>query len=323
MDISNAGKRQGMSKDSGTRSGTLWEVERLLNECDELPQVLLMENVPQIHGKSNISDFNKWINSLSNLGYSSYYQDVTSKDHNVPQSRNRCFMVSILDKESKYKFPNPVYLSKRLKDYLEDDVDEKYFLSDDKVEQVISCYLLQERKKTQNKNNTLDKPYMIQRVGDRNQMVIAAMRGRNPDNPKDRTRGIHTEQQLEINYSGLSNCLTTVQKDNLVVCGLEPKILDRIYNHRDIRVYDNCPTLRARTGLEVMADINDKIRIRKLTPLEYWRLMGFSDDDFNKAKMALNNTFYNGKNKSGSQLYKMAGNSIVVDVLMAIFSELK
>lgn len=109
---------------------------------------------------------------------------------------------------------------------------------------------------------------------------IAAMRGRNPDKPTSRQSGLPTEQMLEIKDDGTSNTLTTVQKDNLVI---EPHF-----------------------------------RVRKLTPLECWRLMGFTDDDFHKAKKALNETFYKGRDRSNSQLYKQAGNSIVVQVLMAI-----
>lgn len=105
---------------------------------------------------------------------------------------------------------------------------------------------------------------------------IIASRGRNPDNPSDRTAGIQTEQRLEVNSEGKCGTLTTVQKDNLL--------------------------------LEYIATY----RVRKLTPKECWRLMGFSDDDYEKAAEV----------NSKTQLYKQSGNSIVRDVLMAIFSQL-
>lgn len=126
-DLSLAGKRQGMSKDSGTRSGLLWEVERILLECKdkELPQLLLMENVPQVI----CSDFNDWQLYLEKLGYKNYTQILNAKDYGIPQNRNRCFMVSILGDYS-YSFPQPIKLDKRLKDLLEDNVDEKYYLSE-------------------------------------------------------------------------------------------------------------------------------------------------------------------------------------------------
>lgn len=129
QDLSNAGKGRGMEKGSGTRSGLLWEVERLLNECDELPQVLLMENVPQVHGKKNIEHFEKWIEFLESKGYSNYWQDLNAKNYGIPQNRNRCYMVSILGEYS-YEFPQPIPLELKLGDLLEAEVDEKYYLSD-------------------------------------------------------------------------------------------------------------------------------------------------------------------------------------------------
>ncbi len=128
QDLSIEGKQAGMKKGSKTRSGLLWEVERLLNECTVLPQVLLMENVTQVHNKKNSPDFNKWIESLEDLGYSNYYADLNAKDYGVPQNRNRTFMISILGNYF-YEFPLPFKLEKRLKDVLESDVDEKYYIS--------------------------------------------------------------------------------------------------------------------------------------------------------------------------------------------------
>lgn len=121
-----------MTKGSGTRSGLLWEVERLLDECSELPQVLLMENVPQVIGQKNITDFQSWRRKLESLGYSNYVQLLNAKDYGIPQNRNRCFMVSILG-QYHYTFPKKRKLELKLKDMLEDDVDEKYYLSDEMV----------------------------------------------------------------------------------------------------------------------------------------------------------------------------------------------
>lgn len=131
QDLSLAGRKQGMSKGTGTRSGLLWEVERLLNETDNLPQLMLMENVPQVHGKKNIADFEQWIEFLESKGYSNYYQDLNAKDYGVAQNRNRCFMVSILG-DYYFRFPTPRKLEKAMKDYLEDSVDEKYYINNEK-----------------------------------------------------------------------------------------------------------------------------------------------------------------------------------------------
>ena len=132
QDLSLAGKGKGMTKGSGTRSGLLWEVERLLDECSELPQVLLMENVPQVHGKKNIDDFNDWIEFLESKGYSNFWQDLNAKDYGVAQNRNRTFMVSILG-QAKYIFPEPIELNKVMKNYLEEEVDEKFYVNSSKA----------------------------------------------------------------------------------------------------------------------------------------------------------------------------------------------
>lgn len=137
QDLSVAGKQKGMSKESGTRSGLLWEVERLLNECDELPQVLLMENVPQVHSKKNLPDFEKWQQFLRNKGYYNYWQDLNAKNYGVAQNRNRCFMISLLNDDTPYVFPKPIPLDKKMKDYLEDEVDEKYYINTEKANQLI------------------------------------------------------------------------------------------------------------------------------------------------------------------------------------------
>lgn len=140
-DLSLAGKQAGMKKGSGTRSGLLWEVERILREIKEsggeLPQILFMENVPQVHAEANKADFQKWIDFLTGIGYVSYWQDLNAKDYGVAQNRNRCFMFSFLG-EYNYKFPSPSPLRKKLKDYLEDDVPEKYYINNEKAQKLIS-----------------------------------------------------------------------------------------------------------------------------------------------------------------------------------------
>ena len=251
QDLSKAGKQKGMSKGNGTRSGLLWEVERLLkelNETDSLPQVLLMENVPDVIGTKNIKDFNEWYSFLESIGYQSYYKLLNAKDYGVPQNRNRCFMVSALG-DYNYTFPKPVPLKKRLRDVLEIEVDEKYCLSDEYVER-----LLQRNKEQKDKGNGhIFKP--------------------------------KTENDM-------SNAITTRQRGS----------------SDDTYVIQICPTITTETFHE-----NNFIwHIRKLTPLECWRLMDYSDEDFYKAQAVSSNT----------QLYKQAGNGIAKAVLMAIFKEM-
>ena len=133
QDLSLAGNGKGMAKGSGTRSGLLWEVERLLQECGEnLPQILVMENVKQVIGKKNKRDFDSWRESLEKMGYTSEYAVMNAKDYGVPQNRERCFMVSWLGNHT-YRFPKPYPLTIRLRDVLEKEVEDRYYLSDEQI----------------------------------------------------------------------------------------------------------------------------------------------------------------------------------------------
>ena len=153
---------------------------------------------------------------------------------------------------------------------------------------------------------------------------IVAMRGRNPDNPSDRTAGSPTEQRLEVNMQGTSNCLTSVQKDNFVLeshlllggvgkeneFGSQYRQGNRVYSSNAVAMCLNSQPVGNTGGNSYLYNVN--YRIRKLTPRECWRLMDFSDEDFEKAAEVNSNT----------QLYKQAGNSIVVNVLVAILGQL-
>lgn len=139
-DLSVAGKMLGMSEGSGTRSGLLWEVKRILTEIHEsggeLPQILFMENVPQVLSAANIKDFHVWQDFLVSLGYTNHVQILNAKDYGVAQNRERAFMFSFLG-EFNYKFPEPIPLTKTMKDYLEDEVDEKYYINTEKAQKLI------------------------------------------------------------------------------------------------------------------------------------------------------------------------------------------
>lgn len=159
--------------------------------------------------------------------------------------------------------------------------------------------------------------------------IIGAIRGRTPENPSDRRAGIHTEQRLEINPSGMSNTLTTVQKDNVVVIPdtKDPTIIDDTYRVRADQstigtLTTNCGSNAERSGVKLI-ETGQGFRVRKLTPRECWRLMGQTDKAYDAAKQAMINKHYNGKDKASSQLYKQAGNSIVVQVLEAVFDQIK
>ena len=242
-----------------------------------------MENVKNLTGKKFRPQFEDWLSWLNDLGYDNYWKVLNAKDYGIPQNRERVFAISIRkDLNKTFKFPEKEDLRLCLKDLLESDVNEKYYLSDDKVEKLFTSMdekIVSNTIRVGGRGSVDRHTWDLVKV---NEPVIGASRGRNPENSSDRTIGAPTEQRLEINETGCSNTLTTVQKDNLVV----EKKLEQISN---------------------------KIRIRRLTPLECWRLMGFDDEDFYKAK---------NSGVSNTQLYRQAGNSIVVNVLEKIFINL-
>lgn len=147
-------------------------------------------------------------------------------------------------------------------------------------------------------------------------MCIVAMRGRNPNNPSDRTARSLTEQRLEVNMQGTSNCLTSVQKDNLLLENNIQKVGQISSNGSQCGtvISDNGISANLVAGTHGYANshIATQYRIRKLTPRECGRLMGVSDEDIDKMAAVNSNT----------QLYKQFGNSIVVDVMCAMFKNL-
>ena len=441
QDISVAGKLAGLEE--GTRSGLLWEIERLLLKAqleNRLPKYLLLENVKNLIGKKFKPSFDKWLEFLSGLGYTNYYQVLNAKNYGIPQNRERVFCVSILGEHKPYEFPKPIELRLKLKDMLEEEVDEKFYISTEKALRMLQSHYVQRKKNIMDANkvsttlcardykeprcvvvgNLQDEKYSkmiessrrvyssegiaptIHTCGGGNTEpkvavkerfykqaletaveneckegdivdpynkkvnrsgiaptittrpegfktailpVVAAMRGRNPDNPSSRIAGEPTEQRLEINKKGTSNAITTVQKDNLIVCEERTDEGIRFFNGKicgTLRTIDSCGDKRVievgglytedserfhrppledlsrtlKAGLHdagVQIDDGVEIRIRKLTPKECLRLMGWKDEQIDRIKNA---------GISNSQMYKQAGNGIVVDVLEQIFFKL-
>lgn len=229
QDFSTAGKQQGIYNADGslTRSGLLKHVERLLETSVMLgnqPKYLLMENVKGLVSKKFKPDFLKWLDKLEQLGYNNYWQVLNAKDYGVPQNRERVFVVSIrkdIDVKG-YKFPASIPLQLKLKDILEPVVDEKYYLPQEKVDKLLMQLKQREVSNTVRcgGGGSLDGKHTWDIVIE---PLCAASRGRNPDNSSDRTAGSPTEQRLELNTSGCSNTLTSVQKDNYIV---EPTAYD-------------------------------------------------------------------------------------------------
>lgn len=134
QDFSQAGLQRGGEEGSGTRSGLLWEVEKAIAELR--PRALVFENVAALVSEKFITLFNRWQARLNGYGYTNFQQLMNAKDYGVPQNRLRIFMVSILDCTAAYYFPKPFRLERRLKDVLEQNVEERYYLSDAAVERL-------------------------------------------------------------------------------------------------------------------------------------------------------------------------------------------
>lgn len=524
QDISVAGKGAGIKE--GTRSGLLFEVERLLRVASEkgtLPKYLLLENVKNLVSKKFKADFDKWLDFLAELGYTNYWKVLNAKDYGIPQNRERVFCVSIRGEHEPFVFPKPKELTIRLRDMIDEAVDERFYLKESTIRSILRSTFNSRRDSIRPGDglaNTLlardwrgpqcvqvgevvggkwDKMHDISKrvyepdgiaptvhcqqggntelkiaedfvlgglqkhqtprtdgisptlteamgkgggqtpiiidtaepkerfykqafetlkeneceVGDTIDAfnkkvnksgvcptlttrpegfktailpVVGAMRGRNPEDPSDRTAGVPTEQRLEINEKGLCNALTTVQKDNLVIEEEKQDYVSRRYNefieekgyvpemfvaYNKTEIKDVAPTLtgqcsspsgssavlkletpvkvnvatkqgyeeanpgdyvnitypgsktkRGRVGNGVAhtltcgdgnAVITENVRIRKLTPRECLRLMGWKDEQIDKIVAA---------KISGTQQYRQAGNGIVVQVLESIFKAL-
>lgn len=326
QDLSIAGKLKGMAREDSTRSGLLWEVERLLKEVDELPQYLLMENVPNVIGKKNIGDFNEWLSFLEGLGYKNFYKILNAKDYGIPQNRKRCFMISILKSKNQiYEFPKPIPLTLKLADMLEDEVDEKYFLSDIRLERVINTtfesgnsglkILIPEKTKRGYAEAELGDGVYINRPHQKRGVVQKGMIQTLKTSGNDvgvvvlgnyNPSGHNTSRIIDKN--GLSP--TVMENHGTVTAVVVNPNVKNINNENDVftTLGTNCGSSTSAGGGVVKTNLG----IRKLTPKECWRLMGFNDEDFDKASKVNSNT----------QLYKQAGNSIVVSVLENIFKKL-
>ena len=247
QDISVAGLQKGFEQGSGTRSGLLWEVERLLlkaKENETLPKYLLLENVKNLIGTKFKDNYDKWLSFLSSLGYTTYTQVLNAKYFGVPQNRERVFAVSILGEHRPYIFPKGEELKIRLKDVLEEKADEKYYLKASTILSILNTTFNQRRDLIHGDNeicSTLlardykepkliavgtleggvwDKRYnILKQVFDPNGIspTIMAGGGGGTESKIIAIRGRECGQVIEENNKGTSNALTTVQKDNLVV----------------------------------------------------------------------------------------------------------
>lgn len=299
QDFSVAGLGAGGDKGSGTRSSLMYETLRIVEKLK--PQYVIWENVKNLLSKKHYHNFEAYIRAMEDLGYESQYQVLNAKNYGVPQNRERVFTVSIRkDMPHKdFSFPTPIVLDKRLKDVLEDEVEEKFYLTQAQIDRM--------------KNTNFNCSKFETRVQDENE-VARTLCARDYKDPKCIRLGGLYDKEGEKHQAGgiydprgISATLDTMSGGNR-----EPIIIEDFYKSREVREYrEVAPTLRSeRAGLKVE---EPSYRIRKLTPKECWRLMSFSDASFDRAKAS---------GISNSQLYKQAGNSIVVKVLEAILGNL-
>lgn len=274
QDFSVAGLNKGGDKGSGTRSSLMYETLRIVEKVK--PKYVIWENVKNLLSKKHRHNFDAYLGAMEKLGYHSQYQVLNAKDFGVPQNRERVFTVSIRnDLNVDFKFPEPQELTVRLKDVLEPQVDEKYYLSDEQTKRLkMTTYNTgSEKVRVQNTDGearTLcardyKDPKCVRVAGNLNhynydkmnrvydsdgsaptvdtmegggrqpkvlEPIIVASRGRNPENPSDRSAGQKLEQRLEPNTQGITDTITSVQKDNYVA---EPTALNRKVCNEAIR----------------------------------------------------------------------------------------
>ena len=284
QDISLAGKQQGLFNEDGTqtRSGLFFEALRIIEATK--PKIAIAENVKNLVSKKFNAQFQVVLASLEAAGYNNYYQVLNAKDYGVPQNRERVFIVSIrkdID-HGLFEFPKPFPLEKRLKDVLEDEVDEKYYLDGkyDTIEYVNEHY-------ARLCGGTIGKMTDIYKRAYNTNYVAPTIHT---------CPGGNTEPKIIVNEP---ICLNS-KGGRGGIQGLQPSLQDRVYDSNGISTA---------ITTSFMPWFTDKGRVRKLTELEHLRLMGFSDSDFECIKNAV----------SVTQLKKQAGNSISVDVLEELF----
>lgn len=292
-DISSAGEQKGFDEDSGTRSSLLWECRRPI--AAKRPKFLLMENVKALVSEKYRPLFLKWESWLRSLGYVNYTEILNAKDYGVPQNRERVFMLSILN-GCWYEFPHPVRLEKRLKDVLELEVDEKYFLNERGINYV---------KKKLGKYTAINGEVA---------MCLTAKGCANWTGTfiSDKSIQIGATKETDWNRqqyrvydpTGISPTITTKSGG-----GLEPKILMRGRGFNKGGEADIPGTITG-SAWEQNNLLDYAGCIRRLTPRECLRLMDVSDGDIDKIQAA---------GISDTQQYKLAGNSIVKAPMMGIF----
>lgn len=246
------------------------------------PKYVIWENVKNLLAKKHRHNFENYLKRMESLGYTNYYQVLNAKDYGIPQNRERVFTVSIRsDIQKDFKFPEKEELKLKLKDLLENQVDEKYYLSEKGIKYV----------------EKRDGGYT--QIADHDtEIAHCPITAKGNDN--------WTGNFIKVKNATKKGYQEAIDGDSINLTYPESKTRRGRVGH------EVSQTLQTSDTMGVATKDADKLRIRKLTPKECWRLMGFNDEEFKKAEQVNSNT----------QLYKQAGNSIVVNVLEKILKNL-
>lgn len=342
QDFSQAGLMRGGEEGSGTRSSLLWEVKRAIEILQ--PRYLLMENVKNLVSKKFIGLFNDWLKVLGGYGYENQWKVLNAKDFDVPQNRERVFVVSGKDGLAEFGFPRKEELKKRLRDVLEPKVDEKYYLSAEQVGKILEhC----ERKQLEgcgfstafrNKDEIATTittkyggiqtdTYIVEEVcglsRSRDKSGKVVKRNLNPYvNCLHTGIGGHCRENMEVFVaelaSGEKDILNGIEK-KLIPLGVDKDGAAKTFLAGYYKFYG--ATLfreSGASGTSIMEQYKKGgqiilVRIRRLTPREAFRLMDMDECNIDKIMSA---------GISNTQMYKMAGNSIVVEPMFRIFRNL-
>lgn len=310
--FSNAGKGLGEMDTRGTLFNEIIRIAEV-----KQPKYMLLENVKGLTTKKHKDTFNKICDELTRIGYMLHIKILNSKDYGIPQNRERVWFVCVR-KRIDFQWVEKEELKIFLKDILEPEVDEKYYLKPEQIDRLIV-----------NSNHSNSRVYGDNGIsptlntmqGGHRQPFIAASRGRNPSNPSDRTTGSPTIQRLEPKFDGTSNTITSVQKDNYVcIKNATSKGYQEAYEGDGVNLeHPNSETRRGRVQPQSIGTlqtndqrgvITENMSIRKLTPTECFRLMGFLDDEINLDGI------------SNSQRYKLAGNGWDINIVSKIFKNM-
>ena len=318
QDISLAGQQKGLLNDDGTktRSGLFFDALRIIEHTQ--PQIAIAENVKNLTSQKFSEQFDTVLSSLENVGYNNYWKVLNAKDYEVPQNRERVFIISIrkdID-TGVFEFPDPVPLKKCLKDLLEDSVEEKYYVDPERVKNLIPQ--LTEKQISNTVRGGDREPMILVRANTKKGYEVAELGDSiNLEYPNSTTRRGRVGKQI-------AQTITTSPQQGGVVLKPTVKGVNDMVEPVNPMPDGTCRTIKNQYYKTSQANfersttfgatgVQDGLAIRKLTPKECFRLMGFDDSDVD---LLMQNGI------SNTQLYKMAGNSIVVNVLEFIFCQI-